>query len=129
MNGPVTIVPSGTYTASPANVTANGASVTTFLSPRERGMHLIINISSLNAGTPQITVTIKGVDPLSGKTYTILASAALASVATTILKVYPALTAASNTVANDILPANWQINVSHNDTQPITYSIGAQLVI
>src|SRR5881227_2846761 len=57
-------------------------------------LHLIIDITAITA-TGTITVTIYGVDPVSGKIYVILASAALGAVATTVLKVGPGLTAAA----------------------------------
>lgn len=91
-----------------------------------KGMLLTIDIT---AGTSlSITVTIVGIDPVSGKTYTILASAALTGVGTTILKVYPGLTAAGNLVANDIIPAAWKVTVAHGNSNAATYKIGAQLI-
>jgi hypothetical protein len=92
-----------------------------------KGLHLIIDITAITA-TPLVTVTIKGKDPVSGKYYTLLASTALAAVATTVLKVYPGLTAAANLVASDVLPRDWRVEVTVGDADSATYSIGAQLV-
>ena len=38
-------------------------------------------------------------------------------------------TNASNLVANDVLPSTWRVNLVHADTDSITYSAAAQLII
>jgi hypothetical protein len=88
-------------------------------------MDLVIDITAYTAGS--LTVTVQGVDPASGKKYTILASAALAAVATTVLRIGPALTAAANVAANYSLPAQLNVSVAVGDATSITYSIGASL--
>jgi len=90
-----------------------------------KGLHLVIDITAYTAGN--ITVTVEGYDVTSGKYYTILASAALSAAATTVLKVYPGLTAAGNLVASDVLPVRWRVKVAAGDTTSITYSIGASV--
>ncbi len=69
---------------------------------------LVINITNANGGT--LTVTIRGIDPISGP-YLILASAALVAGGQVVLRVGPALTAAANLVANDFLPLSWNLDV------------------
>lgn len=88
-----------------------------------RGLHLTIDVTAA-AATPSVVFTIEGQDRTSAKTYTILASAAITGTGTTVLKVYPALTAAANTVANDVLPRDWRLTATHADTDSITYSVG-----
>lgn len=90
------------------------------------GLHLIVDVTAI-VTTPSITVTILGVDRTSGQTYTILASAAITTVSTTVLKVGAGLTAAANSVANDVLPPIIRISVAHGDADSITYSVGAML--
>lgn len=87
-------------------------------------LHVIIDVTAVTA-TPALTVTIQGKDPASGKYYTILASTAIATVSTTVLKVGPAFTAAANLVANDMIPSIWRVTVTHGDTDSATYSVGA----
>ena len=89
------------------------------------GLHLVIDITAITAGS--LTVTIKGRDPISGKAYTILASAALAAPGTTVLKVYPAITAAANLSVSDILPPEWQV-LADITTGPVTATIAALYV-
>lgn len=94
-----------------------------------RGLHLIIDITAVG-GTPTLTVTIEGKDPTSGKYYTILASAALSSVATTILRVYPGLTASANVTVNDVLPRVWRVKSVIGGTTPqVTATIAASVVL
>jgi hypothetical protein len=75
-------------------------------------------------GTSSITVAVKGSDPVSGKTHTIVLSPILSANGTTILKVGPGLTAAANSVVNDYLATNWFVSVSGAGT----YSIGASII-
>lgn len=96
--------------------------------PSQRGLHLVIDITAVG-GTPTLTVTIEGKDPTSGKYYTILASAALSAVATTVLKVYPALAASANVAANDVLPSTWRVKAVVAGTTPsVTATIAASLI-
>lgn len=106
--------------------TVNGADQTNLSS---RGLHLAIDITAITGTTPTLTVTIQGKDAVSGKYYTILASAALSATGTTILRVYPGLTAAANTVANDVLPRDWRVIYVVGGTTPaVTATISAALV-
>lgn len=93
-----------------------------------RGVLLFVNISAISGTTPTLTVTLKGLDP-NGNAYTILASSALNATGLTVLKVYPALTAAANTVANDVLPVSWRVDYTIGGTSPsVTGTIAANLL-
>lgn len=91
-----------------------------------RALHLIVDVTAVNL-TPSITVTVDGVDPVSGQGYTILASAAITAVGTTVLRVGPSLTGAANTVAKDYLPPFFRITAAHADADSITYSVAGLL--
>lgn len=106
-----------TATSNTADLTNTGA----------RGLHLVIDVTAV-ALTPSVVFTIQGKDAISGKYYTLLASAAITATGTTVLRVYPGLTAAANTVANDVLPRTWRLLFTHADTDSITYSVGASLI-
>ena len=118
-NRTVTVYPSAARTTDPTVVDL-GNEV-------GRGLHLVIDVTAVTA-TPSVVFTIKGKDPVSGKVWTILASAAIVATGTTILKVYPGLTAAANLVASDVLPPTWQVTAVHGDADSITYSVTAQMV-
>lgn len=88
---------------------------------------LVIDVTAA-AATPSVVATIRGVDPLSGKKWDILASAAITGIGTTVLKVGRGLTAAANAVANDVLPPNIEIEFAHADADSITYSAALHLI-
>jgi hypothetical protein len=90
--------------------------------------HIVVDVTAASGTSPVLVVTVQGVDPVSGKTYTLLASANITGVSTTVLKVGPALTAAANAVANDVMPKQWQVSWTITGTTPsFTFSVGANL--
>jgi hypothetical protein len=92
-----------------------------------RGLDLIIDVT-VSAATPSLTFTIQGHSALGNDFYTILASAAITGTGTTVLRVYPGLTAAANTVANFVLPGLWRVAVAVADADAVTYSVNAWLL-
>jgi hypothetical protein len=93
-----------------------------------RSIHLTIDCTAATS-TPSVVFTILGVDRVSGKTYTLLASAAITGAGTTILKVGPGLPVSANASANDALPPVIRITAVHADSDSITYSVGAALCV
>lgn len=94
---------------------------------RGKFCHLIVDLTTV-PGVDTVTVTIQGRDPVSGKLYTILASAALSAQATTVLKVGPGLPVAANLSANDVLPDDIQITFTHSAGTNFTYSAGLHVM-
>lgn len=94
-----------------------------------RGVKVVVDVTNLTGTTPSLTVTIRGVDPMSKKVYTILASAALTANGTVVLTVYPGLVAAANLTVNDVLPALWDVLLTIGGTTPaITATIAASML-
>jgi hypothetical protein len=112
------------FASAARTATANGSDINNL---RFRGAHIVIDVTAASA-TPSVVFTVQGKDAVSGKYYTILASAAITGTGTTTLRVFPGATAAANTVANDFLPRTWRIIATHADTDSITYSVGASLL-
>jgi len=119
-NTEVTLLASAARTAS-----VNSADFTNF---NAKGAHFVIDVS-LDPASASITVTIEGKDPLSGEYYDILVSAAIDSTGITILKVYPGISTLANGAASDILPRTFRVKVAAVDTDSLTYSIAALLVV
>jgi hypothetical protein len=92
-----------------------------------RGLVLIIDATA-SAATPSVVFTLQGYSGLGSDYYTILASAAVTGAATSVLRVYPALTAAANLVANDVLPPVWRVTATAGDADSLTYSVNALLL-
>lgn len=98
-----------------------------FINPDGNGLDLIIDVTDVGAGPGTVTVTIEGVDPASGKKYTILASAVINATGTTILRVGRGLTASANVVANSHIPK--KVNVKAVvATNAVVFSVGANLI-
>jgi hypothetical protein len=114
----VSILASAARTATPADVELEAGG--------HRGLVLVVDVTAVTL-TPSITVTVKGLDPVSGQDWTILASAAITTVSTTVLRVHPSLTAAANLVAEDLLAPQMAVAVAHGDADSITYSVTAHL--
>jgi len=91
-----------------------------------RGAMTITDFTT-RTGTATLTVTIEGYDFTSGKWYTLIASAALAAVATTQLLTYPGATVVANSVGQWGVPSKFRVKaVVASDTA--TFSIGLELV-
>ena len=111
---------------------ASAARTATVASPDQTnfngcGVHVILDVTA--AGTGSITLTIQGKDPVSNKYYDILAGVAVTTNSTNVYKVYPGLPATANVSANDLLPRTWRVNVTHNNANSITYSVGAAVIL
>ncbi len=91
------------------------------------GLHLIVDVTTVTA-TPSLVVTVDGVDRVSGKAYTLLTSAAIATAVTTVLRVSPGATPAANLAVGDNIPPIFRITVTHADADSATYSVGGMLV-
>ncbi|AMV25513.1 hypothetical protein VT84_14030 [Gemmata sp. SH-PL17] len=112
------------FTSAARTTTGNSGDLS---NKQHRGLHLVIDATAATS-TPSVVFTIQGKDPVSGQYYTILASAAITGVSTTVLRVYPALTAAANATANDVLPQTWRVLATHGNANSLTYSVSACLI-
>jgi hypothetical protein len=90
---------------------------------KSRGVVVVVDATAVTA-TPALTVKVQGVDRISGKTWDIITSAAIATVSTVVLKIRPGITVAANAAVADALPPVIRIMATHGDADSITYSIG-----
>ena len=93
-----------------------------------KACHVYIKVTA-RAGSASTTFTIAGKDPVSGDYYTILASAAMTTAATKILRVVPGLTASANLIVSDCLPRTWRVTATHGTADDHTYSVGASILV
>lgn len=100
------------------------------LNINSRGVQIGVNITAGTGTTPTLQVIIEGKDAASGAYYTLLASAAIAATAGfTLLTVYPGLTAAANSIANQVLPRVWRVRTVIGGTTPaVTATVGASVI-
>ena len=102
-----------TATPTPAVMTVDGES-----------LEVVIDVTAI-AATPSVVFNIERRDDASGKWILLLASAALAAVATTRLRVTPHLAAVANQIATDIGGGVIRVRPVHGDADSITYTVGA----
>lgn len=92
-----------------------------------RGVVIVINVTSKGAA-PSVVFTVKGKSSLDGSYYTIIVSAAITNTGTTVLRVYPGLTAGANVVVSDVLPAVWRVEAVAGNSDSLTYSVSANYI-
>lgn len=120
-HGPFTILASAARTADPDTQEFEALGV------KYHGLYVVVDITAVSGLIPSMTVKIQGVDRLSGKTWDILASAALTTAQTKILQVGPGITAAANADEDSYLPPIFRIVADHTGTDSLTYSIAGVL--
>ena len=120
VNREITVFSSAARTAS-----ENSADLS---NPYARGAVIVIDVTAVTA-TPSVVFTVKGKSALGSDYYTILASAAITATGQTVLRIYPGRTASANVTASDVLPATWRVEAVHGDTDSITYSVSANLIM
>lgn len=91
------------------------------------GLVAVIDVTAI-VSTPSVTFTLQGYDPVSTKVWTLLASAAIATVSTTILRVHPELTASANLIAKDVVPDAFTLTAVHGNANSITYTVSVHVL-
>lgn len=117
----VTVLSSAIRTATTSSATQTN--------PNARGVHVSINISVSTASTASLVPKIQAQDPVSTTWYDLLIGTALTTTGITVLKVYPGIGVVSGGAASDVLPLTWRVAVVPGTADPVTYSVGAQVVL
>ena len=95
-----------------------------------RGVKVVVDITAITGTTPTLTVKIQGKDAASGKYYDILSSAALSTVSTVVLEVYPGIANAANATQGLTLPKTWRATCTVGGTTPaVTATVGASVIV
>lgn len=74
------------------------------------GLRLVADFTAV--GTLSAVLKIQGKDPLSGKYFDILTSAALTAIGTNVFTVFPGIAPIANVSVSDILPRIWRVNLA-----------------
>lgn len=119
-NREITVLASAARTAS-----VNSADLS---NPSARGAVIVIDATA-SAATPSVVFTVKGKSSLGSDYYTILTSVAITGTGTTVLRVYPGLTAAANATVNDVLPLVWRVEAVAGDADSLTYSVSCNYIM
>lgn len=107
--------------------TATADSADLFNRGNKIGAHVVIDVTAI-AATPSVVFKVQGKDPVSGKYYDILTSAAITGVGTTRLTVTPGVAASANVAISDAIPSVFRVRAEHADADSITYSVGVNLL-
>jgi hypothetical protein len=89
---------------------------------------VVVTLVTTAIGTGSITLSINGKDKQSPNYYLLLAGAAVTTNTTNRYTVHPGLAAVANVTARDVLPELWRITITHNNANPVDYSVGVCLV-
>ena len=111
-------------TATGVTTTQTGADQTNY-----NGRGVIVVLDMTNVGTGSVTIAIQGKDSVSGKYYTLLTGAAVATNSTNVYTVYPGVTVAANVSASAPLPRTWRVVVTANNANATTYTVGASVLL
>jgi len=121
---PVQVAAELTLFASAARTTTVNTEVT---NTQYRGVIVVFDWT-VEAATSTLTLHIEGKSTLGSNWYTMLSSAALTAVGTTVYRVYPGAIASANLIADDWLPPTWRFRVAVGDADSSTYSANAILL-
>jgi hypothetical protein len=95
-----------------------------------RGVKVVVDVTAITGTGPTLTVKIRGRDSGTGKAYDMLASAALSATGTTVLTVYPGVTASANVAISDVIPPTFFIEAAVAGTGPsVTAKISVNLIV
>lgn len=82
-----------------------------------------------SAATPSVVPAIRAHKPdpkaTADDAVALLTGAAITGAGNTILQIGPGLTEAANLVAADLIPAEWDVILTHADADSITYAVSA----
>lgn len=84
------------------------------------------DVNMASAGS--VVFKIQAKDELSGQYYDLVESAAIVTISTVVLRVYPGLTAVANLTATDNLPMDFRVVATHTGAFTMTYSVGINLL-
>lgn len=86
--------------------------------------HIIIDVT-VDPALASVQPVLEAKDQTSGKFYDLIASiAAITAVGTTVLKLGPDIITAANLAAQDFIPDDVRLTLTHADGDSITYSVG-----
>lgn len=88
-----------------------------------QAVEIVVDVTAITS-TPSVVFNVERQDRASGKWVLLLASAALAAVATTRLRISPHLAAAANLVAQDHASGLLRVRPVHGNANSITYTVG-----
>jgi hypothetical protein len=118
-NRTVTLLASAARTATNNSATVNN--------PRGKAIRFTVDCTA-RAGSASTVFTFQGLDQVSGKYYTLLASAAVTTAATTQYNIGLGSTVTANVSANVPAPVAFRVLATHGTADAHTYSVSAEIL-
>lgn len=95
------------------------------------GAYIFLDVTAVQT-TPLITLAVQAVDPVGGDYISVFTAATgLSAAGNATYLLIPGVGSADDDVTEVQgfpIPASWRVRVTHGDTDPITYSVGALLI-
>lgn len=114
-----------TMLASAARTATNNSA--TFSNPRGKAIRFNVDCTA-RAGSASTVFTFQGYDPVGGDYYTLLASAAVTTAATTQYLIGLGNTVTANVSANVPAPPKFRVLATHGTADAHTYSVSAEIL-
>lgn len=89
-----------------------------------RGAIIVLDMIDASA-SPSVTLSIQGIEPQTGSTWTIISGLAVTANGASVYRIYPGLIPVANATVNDIVPRTWQATVTANNANSATYMVCA----
>lgn len=87
-----------------------------------RGLTIYLNATAVTS-TPSVVVTVDGYDPVSQTWFNLVTSAAVATVSTKKLVVFPGIAEVANLSVSTVIPDTIRVVCTHGNANSITYSV------
>ena len=122
------VIAGGTYTTGDDLAAAvEAAAGTSFLAGHTFADFFEVTVDSAMLYPTSWTVTVEGLDPVSGLTWPIIEGVLQDTNGTEVLRVHPMLTAVPNVAAGDVLPDYVRVSITHENDSSITRTLAAIL--
>lgn len=116
----------GTLLASAARTATTDSTIQT--NHNAKGVLLFLNVSAWG-GAGSLTVSVRGVDPVSAVAKTIATFTAVTAADLFPLSFFPGATAGASQAIAGVLPRSWWVRVTAADGTSHTYSLGYSLIV
>ncbi len=93
-----------------------------------KGVLVLLDVEEVDTSNPpSLVLKIQGM--IGEEYYDILQSAAVTTKSKNVYRVHPVFEAVSNLVAQDVLPRDWRVIVTHGNAEDVTYSVSYSTIL
>lgn len=96
-----------------------------FVNYGSKGIHLVVDVTVV-PGVDTVTPKLQGM--INNVYYDLLVGSAIVATGTTVLKLYPGISATANVSSSDVLPGSWRVVMTHSAATTFNYTVSANLL-